>query len=146
MGTRSVTNVVDEDGAIYVSLYGQWDGYPSSHGKELAEFLKGAEIGNGIGANPSPGFFNGVGDLACRLVSFFKEDHKNIGSFYLLPPKEENTQEFTYTVTGVNPSFTFNAAPNGGVFVKVDSYNRELFSGTAEEFSSWVETYDEDDE
>lgn len=146
MGTRSVTNVVDEDGDIYVSLYRQYDGYPDGHGKELAEFLKGAEIGNGIGANPSPGFFNGVGDLACRLVTFFKEDHGTIGNFYLLPPKGDNTQEFNYTVTGINPGFSFNDASNGEVFVKVDSYSSELFSGTVEEFASWVETYEEDDE
>jgi hypothetical protein len=146
MGTRSVTNVVDGDGDIYVSLYRQYDGYPDGHGKELAEFLKGAEIGNGISSNPSPGFFNGVRDLACRLVAFFKEDHGHIGSFYLLPPKEDNTQEFTYTVTGVNPSFTMNNAPNGGVFVKVDSYGGELFSGTAEEFASWIESYEDEDD
>lgn len=148
MGTRCVTNVIDGDGEIYVSLYRQFDGYPDGgHGEELAEFLKGAEIGNGIGARPSAGFFNGVGDLACRLVAFFKEDHRNIGSFYLLPPKNNNSEEFTYTVFGENPSFILNNAPNGGVSVRVDAYDREIFSGTAEEFASWIESYKgEDDE
>ena len=39
MGTRSLTFVYDENGAKILNMYRQMDGYPSGHGKELAEFL-----------------------------------------------------------------------------------------------------------
>lgn len=140
MGTRAITNVMDESGAYYVSLYRQFDGYPyGGHGEELAEFLNGAVIGNGISSNPPAGFFNGVGDLALRLVSFFKSDHRNIGGFYLEPPSEDNKQEFTYTIIGYNPSYTIHAKEDPKpIRVIVENYERELFDGSVEEFQVWV--------
>ena len=38
MGTRSLTFVYDEQEAI-INMYRQYDGYPTGHGAELAEFL-----------------------------------------------------------------------------------------------------------
>lgn len=135
MGTRAVTIVEDEDG-VYVSLYRQYDGYPEGHGKELAEFLDGAEIGNGITGNPPPGFFNGVGDLAARLVTFFKENHKIIGGFYIIPTGTKWGPDYTYTVTGRNSE----------VFVKVQSYSdKTLFEGPVGDFRVWVNS-EEDEE
>lgn len=139
MGTRAVTNVVDEKGDVYVSLYRQFDGYPKGgHGEELADFLKGAEIGNGIGSNVPAGFFNGVGDLACRLVAFFRQDYRQIGSFYIIPPGTDWGASYTYTVTGKDPSYS--DLTNGNVQVEVQSYDGSvLFSGGVEDFTSWVE-------
>lgn len=141
MGTRAVTKVVDEKGDLYVTLYRQFDGYPSGHGKELAEWLEGAEIGNGIRGNEPPGFFNGVEDLACRLVTFFRQDHRQIGGFYVIPPGSGWYGEYIYTVIGVNPGFHDD---RGDVTVKVDSYNKPLFSGTVEAFRHWVDEPEED--
>jgi len=39
MGTRSLTYVYDNKEPL-VCMYRQFDGYPSGHGKELAEFEK----------------------------------------------------------------------------------------------------------
>ena len=39
MGTRSLTFVYDEDGRKIINMYRQYDGYPSGHGKDLAESL-----------------------------------------------------------------------------------------------------------
>ena len=42
MGTRSLTFVKEQNGrkvSTYVCMYRQYDGYPSGHGLELAEFL-----------------------------------------------------------------------------------------------------------
>lgn len=139
MGTRSITNVVDENGDVYVSLYRQFDGYPSGHGKELADWLEGAIIGNGISSNPPSGFFNGVGDLACRLVSFFKDDHNSIGSFYLVPPGSGWGADYTYTLTGVDPGFSSNSGATGSITIKVDHYSEEtVFLGSIEEFNIWA--------
>ena len=41
MGTRSITVVYDEyNDKPVVCMYRQFDGYPSGHGRELAEILK----------------------------------------------------------------------------------------------------------
>lgn len=135
MGTRCVTNVIDEKGNVYVNLYRQYDGYPDGHGKELAEWLTGAEIGNGIGSSVSPKFFNGVGDLALRLVTFFRQDHTQIGSFYIIPLDTDWGQEFTYTVKVVEGS---------EVKMKVEGYSGVLFQGTAEEFNEWINKTEEE--
>jgi hypothetical protein len=50
MGTRSLTFVKEQNGrkaSTYVCMYRQYDGYPSGHGLELAEFLKGKRLVNG---------------------------------------------------------------------------------------------------
>lgn len=39
MGTRHLIEVMI-DGKVKVAQYGQWDGYPSGQGKEIAKFLK----------------------------------------------------------------------------------------------------------
>lgn len=43
MGTRNLT-ILKKDGQIKVAQYGQWDGYPTGVGQEIADFLK--ERGN----------------------------------------------------------------------------------------------------
>lgn len=133
MGTRAVTNVVDEEGTVYVSLYRQFDGYlMGGHGEELANWLKDAVIGNGIGSNPPPNFFNGVGDLAARLVTYFKEDQARIGRVYIVPAGSGWGADFTYTVTVIE---------NKPVIVSVD----DEFKGTVEEFLIWMKEYEEED-
>lgn len=142
MGTRAVTNVIDEDGTVYVSLYRQFDGYPDGHGKELGEFLKDAIIGNGIGSNVPVGFFNGVGDLACRLVSFFKDDHRSIGSFYIIPAGSGWGPDYTYNVTARGPKFGEDPS---AIEIEVVGYSdRPCFSGSIEEFRAWAANPEED--
>ena len=61
MGTRSLTYVYVEDTPI-MCMYRQFDGYPSGHGVELAEFLTQIEMGNGISGEPELfSFANGMG-------------------------------------------------------------------------------------
>lgn len=40
MGTRHLIRVIDEDGALKVAQYGQWDGYPEGVGTELLGVLE----------------------------------------------------------------------------------------------------------
>jgi len=47
MGTRSLTFVYDEQDVI-INMYRQYDGYPTGHGAELAEFLGQFRMTNGI--------------------------------------------------------------------------------------------------
>lgn len=94
MGTRSLTRVI-EDGKTIITMYRQYDGYPSGHGKELADFLKGIKIVNGLGADATS-VANGAGCLAAQLVCNFK---KEPGGFYLFPTDTVDAgQEYEYDV------------------------------------------------
>ena len=96
MGTRSLTHVVDEKGATLVTIYSQFDGYPSGMGADLAEFLRGRAIVNGIGADTPEKASNGMGCLAASLVASLKD---GIGGIYLEEPgSEDHWEEYVYTI------------------------------------------------
>jgi hypothetical protein len=81
MGTRCLTIVYDAQKRPLVNLYRQYDGYPSGHGAELAEFLSQfAAITNGIAVGETRRTANGMGCLAAQLVAHFKE---SVGGFYI---------------------------------------------------------------
>jgi hypothetical protein len=62
-------------------MYRQFDGYPSGHGKELAEFLKPMEIVNGLRPGAAENkIANGAGCLAAQMVAHFKDEP---GGIYL---------------------------------------------------------------
>ena len=78
MGTRSLTYVYSEDTPL-INMYRQYDGYPTGHGAELAEFLSGFEIVNGYG-EVKPKLANVMGCLAAQLIANFKQ---TVGGFYI---------------------------------------------------------------
>jgi len=92
MGTRSLTTFIDTyEGknkkgeevtkkVKIVTMYRQMDGYPEGHGLELAEFLAGGKMVNGIGLTENQLVFNGMGCLAAQCVAHFKDGP---GGFYL---------------------------------------------------------------
>lgn len=97
MGTRSLTVFKDNSNKEIVVLYRQFDGYPESHGKELADFLKGKKIVNGI-AGDTKNIFNGMYCLAASVISHFK---KVAGAFYIYPAKTRNLgEDYVYYVKG----------------------------------------------
>jgi len=69
-------------------MYRQFDGYLSGHGKELAEFLRGGVVVNGISAQNSERVFNGADDLAAQLVTWFK-----LASFVRMLPHEQALED-----------------------------------------------------
>jgi len=97
MGTRSLTIIQNKIGLDVAVLYRQMDGYPSEHGRELLEFLKGKILISGfsnsdIGGNK----FNGINCLAASIVAYFK---KEIGMFYLHPANTRDCgEEYRYFV------------------------------------------------
>jgi len=120
MGTRSLTFVYDEGEAI-INLYRQYDGYPSGHGRELAEFLSPLTIVNGIGRETA-NIANGMGCLAAQLVAHFKTE---VGQFYLHP----------VTATKCGQDYEYHVHENR---VVVKNYNgNEVFSGNWELFSKF---------
>ena len=95
MGTRALIKVRDESNSVVVCLYSQWDGYPSGLGAELAVFLNGIKMVNGFTGQESVPAANGLGCLAAQMVVFFK---KQVGSYYLVDPKQDHGQEYVYDV------------------------------------------------
>ena len=112
MGTRSLTYikesyetcVADEENNNEVHkttknilcMYRQYDGYPSGHGMELAEFLQDFSIVNGYSITDPKPSANGMGCLAAQLISHFKD---GIGNIYIHHSDNKDCgEEYTYTI------------------------------------------------
>ena len=122
MGTRCLTYVYVEDTPI-VCMYRQFDGYPSGHGVELAEFLTQIEMGDGMAGKPELfSFANGMGCLAAQMIVNFK---KSPGGFYIYPVELDQAcwQEYEYHVY------------DGIVIVK--NPTEVIFEGSYDEFMSF---------
>lgn len=99
MGTRSLTRFIEkyEDGTKeVVTMYKQYDGYPSGFGVELSEFLSKGKVVNGISSYDDV-VFNGMGCLAAQVVSEFKSGP---GGIYLEAPGTKDVgEEYVYEIT-----------------------------------------------
>lgn len=126
MGTRSLT-IMKDNGSEIAVMYRQYDGYPSGHGKELAEFLSGFEIVNGFG-NTNGKIANGGFCLAAQIIAHFKN---GVGGFYLRKAGARKLwEEYRYYV---------DAIPGKPVQLKIsevgtDDKDKVIFRGTPEEF------------
>lgn len=101
MGTRSLTTFIErwndettgkKKQNKIVTMYRQMDGYPTGHGLDLAEFLSGGTVVNGIpvgGDNPKL-LFNGMGCLSAQVIAHFKTGS---GGIYLHRGGETNCWE-----------------------------------------------------
>ena len=94
MGTLSLTFVYDGEKPV-INMYRQFDGYPSGHGVDLAEFLDGFEVVNGYG-KVKPKLANGMGCLAAQMVAHFKN---GVGGFYIYSVTDTDCwQDYEYHV------------------------------------------------
>jgi hypothetical protein len=119
MGTRSLTFVYDGETPI-VNMYRQFDGYPTGHGQELAEFLMSGELVNGY-AQKETVQFNGMGCLAAQMIVNFKN---SVGGFYIYSVDSTDCwQEYEYHVYEDK--------------VVVKNPTEVIFSGTWDEFHSF---------
>ena len=133
MGTRSLTFVYEDNKPI-VNMYRQFDGYPSGHGAELAEFLSGGKIVNGLRFGEEGKFFNGMGDLAAQLVANFK---KESGGFYLYPVTAKDCgQDYEYHILNIDGEFKIEVYYCGCNFFGIggDYESEVVFSGSLPEF------------
>jgi hypothetical protein len=95
MGTRSLTFVYDGQEPI-INMYRQYDGYPTGHGAEIAEFLAPFSLVNGLQLNETRKVANGMGCLAAQLVANFKD---GAGGFYLYPTSAVDCgQDYEYHI------------------------------------------------
>lgn len=129
MGTRSITRVYpgspDKKSKAVVQMYRQMDGYPSGHGKELAEFLKDMKVINGITDFNAKRTANGAGCLAAQMVAHFKT---GLGSIYLEPVQPNEGVDYEYHVY---------AEASLPIMVRVKSGRRTLFTGRVEKFEAF---------
>lgn len=124
MGTRSLTVVFEPpaegknrpEQEIAV-LYRQYDGYVDGHGHELASFLDGKEIVNGLsGSRP---VFNGMDCMMASIVAHFKTEP---GGFYLHSAGSRDMgEEYVYEV---------RQDENGETEITVIAYDSEIFRGS----------------
>ena len=119
MGTRCLTYVYDGD-EPFVCMYRHFDGYPSGHGSDLADFLHDGKLVNGIPFGDKAKVFNGMSCLAAQMVAHFKDGPGNI---YLYPPKldQDAWQDYEYHV------YKDKVKVTGG----------SVFEGTWEEFAEF---------
>ena len=95
MSTRSLVRFAKrEEGVSFsehpeqveVQVYKHWDGYPSGHPVELAEFLKEFKIVNGVPYGDDSKMANGLGCLAAQYIAAFK---MKAGDLYVESPDTE---------------------------------------------------------
>ena len=132
MGTRALTFVYDGETPI-INMYRQYDGYPSGHGQELAEFLTQGKLVNGLsGKNET--VFNGMGCLAAQMIANFKQTP---GGFYIHPVTDtECGQDYEYHVYEREDELRVRVTNRGfNMFgLTMDDTNETLFDGNVIEF------------
>ena len=77
MGTRSITHIFEMDTLkekIVCSFFRHFDGYPTTHGQDMADWLKDKGLRNGIGEGFREGFhFNRAGTMAVKLMNHIQD-------------------------------------------------------------------------
>ena len=134
MGTRSTYRIIEQftDDKTHkvinqeiCLMYRQFDGYPSGHPCETAEWLASGEVVNGFSSNETKLIFNGAGCLAAQLVAKYKTEP---GGTYLNPlkhrgkcwedylydiiVKEDNSIEFVCYENGKRKTEVFRGSPS----------------------------------
>lgn len=126
MGTRSLTFIHNEEKKPIVCMYGQYDGYMSGHGRDLANFINGKKLVNGLSTDTAS-VANGMECLAALTVAHFKGNEA--GNFYLYPTDIINVgEEYAYHVYADK--------------VVVQEYRSVVFTGTWSEFLEECEVAD----
>jgi hypothetical protein len=117
-------------------MYRQFDGYPTGHGAELAEFLNGGELVNGLGVERDQLQFNGMGCLAASMVSHFK---KEPGGFYIHPTDVRDCgQDYEYHVSEKKNGLYVEVYNCGCNFFGASGDTHELiFQGSLKEFTEF---------
>jgi len=132
MGTRALTFVYDGSTPI-VNMYRQYDGYPSGHGLELAQFLTRGRLVQGLSGKEQV-VFNGMGCLAAAMIANFKETP---GGFYIYSVEEtECGQDYEYHVYQVEDEIRVRVTNRGcNMFgLTMSDTNDNIFDGSAVEF------------
>ena len=135
MGTRSLTFVYDgsnsDDGTNepIMCIYRQYDGYPSCHGHELAQFLNSKTLVNGY-SDKNSAEANGMGCLAAQLVVQLKH---GVGGIYIYAPMtgRDYSQDYEYHV------YEDKVIVQNCGYGYDSGHNQVIFDGTWEDFAQF---------
>lgn len=132
MGTRSLIHFKD-DYTVLCTIYRQFDGYPEGRGKELADFLKGKKIVDGIpSGEPTDGLADGPGCLAAQWIAHEKDD---VGGVYMWIAGDGcELVDYVYTVTVKDFQVTLQCTDGEEV----------LFNGAPSEFDAFLTKLNEE--
>lgn len=126
MGTRSVTHIhegkdIDKGQTIVCSFYRQFDGYPDGHGKDLAVWLSGKRLVNGIGSDFKDGVdFNRAGTMAVGLMAHIQ----SLSGAEVVPTGS----------AGYGEDYTYHIRYDGEFMIDVDGYGDTEYSGSVDGF------------
>jgi hypothetical protein len=118
-------------------MYRQYDGYPTGHGAELAEFLAPFTLVNGLGINETRKVANGMGCLAAQLVANFKD---GAGGFYLYPTSAVDCgQDYEYHIYNKDNELHIAITNRGCNFfgLTMSETNESIFQGNLAEFTEF---------
>jgi len=121
--------MMDEEGEEIVVMYRQFDGYPTGHGQDLANFLARFKIVNGMSLKETPGrCANGAACLAAQVVEHFKTD-SGVGGIYL----------HTAGTRDCGEEYLYEVQPKVGENVKLTAYRgynnlTQFYHGFAQDF------------
>jgi len=139
MGTRALTFVYQGETPL-INMYRQYDGYPTGHGAELAEFLAPFEMVSGIPVTDDETprkMANGMGCLAAQLVSNFKV---GAGQFYLYPTSAVDLgQDYEYHIYKKDKELRVGITNRGCNFfgLTTSDTNEKIFDGNLAEFTEF---------
>ena len=148
MGTRSLTRVIETwndektnklKKQTLVCMYRQMDGYPSGMGSDLAEFLNGGKLVNGLSLAETKRVFNGMKCLAAEMVAHFKD---GAGGYYLYPTNTKDAwQNYEYEIIQhedepIQLKVIEVGYMNKGKYCKG---KKTLFIGSPKGFESWLQ-------
>ena len=141
MGTRSLTRFITQHGDEKIAItcvYRQFDGYPSGHGKELADFLSSGTMVNGYGQSEQRQF-NGLGCLAAQFIAEFKD---GVGGIYIEEPNAIGCgEEYIYEVIYKYPEGAFGKPTEDSLTMTcIDVYkSTTIFEGNPKDFDTILE-------
>ena len=141
MGTRSLTKVIqtweDKDkteiSQTITCMYRQYDGHIDSHGLELAQWLSGYTLVNGMPMGKSEPMFNGMDCLAAQMFAHFKTE---AGGIYCMHPDAKDCwEEYLYEIS---------EDENKQILLTVymlHNDNKEVFHGTPKELLTEIKEH-----
>jgi hypothetical protein len=142
MGTRSTYRIIEEYSTgkkvkkvkqnEICLIYRQYDGYPTGHPLETAEWLAGGQVVNGLRLGEDKLVFNGAGCLAAQLIAKLKDGPGNT-YIHSLKSRGESWEDYLYDII-VKEDRTIEYVCYDNVEGKP-----ELFRGTPAQF---VEKYE----
>lgn len=125
MGTRSLTHIYSaaSDALPLVTLYRQYDGYPSGMGEDIKKALGGRKLVNGF--NDAETQCNGMGCAAAMLIGALKAG--KCGNVYVEKAGASDRGE----------EYTYRLYPNGDRFrLTIHDGGTEIYDGYLHEFDA----------